>query len=204
MVVGGIMYVTAAEPVLRARRRHRPADLALSDGRGNRRLTTGAGSNRGVGVAGDRVFMETDHAHVIALNRFTGELLWDAEMADWRQNYFATSAPLAVGNLVIAGVGGGEHGANGCRCGLRSGDRQRGLAILTGSRSRASPDRRRGRARAGAWRRADLVHRKYDPELDTIYWPTGNPARGVQRRRPQGRQPLLGLHPGARSRRPAS
>src|SRR6188508_497091 len=76
-------------------------------------MTTGAGSNRGVGVAGDRVFLETDRAHVVALNRFTGEILWDSEIADWRQNYFATSAPLPAGNVVIAGVGGGEHGANG-------------------------------------------------------------------------------------------
>ena len=40
-------------------------------------------------VAGDRVFMVTDHAHLIALNRATGALLWETEMADWRQNYNA-------------------------------------------------------------------------------------------------------------------
>ena len=57
--------------------------------------------------------MATDHAHIIALNRFTGALLWDTEMADWRQNYFSTSAPLVAGNLVVAGIGGGEHGARG-------------------------------------------------------------------------------------------
>ena len=61
------------------------------------------GTNRGAAVAGDRVFMVTDNAHMIALNRFTGELLWDTEMADWRKNYFATSAPLAAGNLVVVG-----------------------------------------------------------------------------------------------------
>lgn len=44
----------------------------------------------------------TDHAHLIALNRFNGELLWETEMANWRQNYDGTSAPLVVGNLVIA------------------------------------------------------------------------------------------------------
>ena len=73
----------------------------------------GGDANRGVGVAGDRVFMMTDHAHVIALNRFTGELLWDTALEDWRKNYSATSAPLPAGNLVISGVSGGEHGANG-------------------------------------------------------------------------------------------
>ena len=76
-------------------------------------LTTGGSSNRGVGVAGDRVFLETDNAHIVAVNRFTGEQLWNSEIADWHQNYFATSAPLPAGDLVITGVGGGEHGANG-------------------------------------------------------------------------------------------
>src|SRR5205814_4294755 len=70
-------------------------------------------ANRGVGVARDRVFFETGSAHLLALNRFTGELIWESEIADWRQNYFATSAPLPAGDLVITGVGGGEHGANG-------------------------------------------------------------------------------------------
>ena len=47
-------------------------------------------------IANDRVFMETDNAHVIALNRFTGELLWDTELADSRKNYAASSAPPMV------------------------------------------------------------------------------------------------------------
>ena len=62
--------------------------------------TPRGGINRGVAVAGDRVFMVTDHAHIIALDRFTGTLLWDTTMADWRLNYGATSAPLAAGDLV--------------------------------------------------------------------------------------------------------
>ena len=71
------------------------------------------GINRGVAVAGDRVFMVTDNAHILALDRFTGALLWDTEMADSRQNYGATSAPLAVGSLVISGSSGGDEGARG-------------------------------------------------------------------------------------------
>ena len=102
VVVGGIMYVTSANEC-----------YALDAGNGReiwrfqRPRTKGlvgnaaGGINRGVAVAGDRVFMVTDHAHLIALNRFTGELLWDSEMADWRLNYNATSAPLIVGDLVV-------------------------------------------------------------------------------------------------------
>jgi len=43
--------------------------------------TVGASSNRGVAVIEDRVFIATDHAHLVALNRHTGEELWDAETA---------------------------------------------------------------------------------------------------------------------------
>src|SRR5436309_2699198 len=100
VVVGGIMYVTAANEC-----------WALSAGSGKvlwhfqQPRTQGLvgngsqGFNRGVGWAGDRIFMVTDHAHLLALNRFTGEVLWDMEMANWRENYNATSAPLTVGNL---------------------------------------------------------------------------------------------------------
>ena len=114
VVVGGVMYVTNANEC-----------WALDAGSGReiwryqRPRTKGlignaaGGINRGVGVAGDRVFMVTDHAHVIALDRHTGALLWDTEMADWRQNYNATGAPLPVGNLVITGTSGGDEGVRG-------------------------------------------------------------------------------------------
>ena len=57
--------------------------------------------------------MQTDSAHLIALNRFTGQVLWDTEMADYQQNYNATGSMLAVENLVIAGTAGGEQGVRG-------------------------------------------------------------------------------------------
>jgi alcohol dehydrogenase (cytochrome c) len=97
VVVQGIMYVTSGNEC-----------WALDAGAGReiwhfqRPLTKGLvgnasqGFNRGVAWDGDRVFMVTDNAHLIALNRFTGNLLWETEMADWRQNYNATSAPLFV------------------------------------------------------------------------------------------------------------
>ena len=43
----------------------------------------------------------------------TGQLLWDVEMADYRQNYGATGAPLVVNDLVIAGISGGDEGVRG-------------------------------------------------------------------------------------------
>ena len=77
------------------------------------RSNAGGGINPGVALAGDRVFMVTDNAHIIALNRFTGDLLWETEMADWHLNYKATSAPLIVGDLVVNGSSGGDEGVRG-------------------------------------------------------------------------------------------
>ncbi|MBY0505413.1 MAG: PQQ-binding-like beta-propeller repeat protein [Bryobacteraceae bacterium] len=139
--------------------------------------TVGASSNRGVAVIGDRVFIATDHAHLVALNRHTGEEIWDVETADYRQNYFATGAPLAVGNLVLTGVGGGEHGTRGF---VAAYDAQTGKEAW---RFWTIPAR--GEPGSETWKGKDIDHGgaptwltgTYDPELDTIYWPIGNPAK---------------------------
>jgi alcohol dehydrogenase (cytochrome c) len=132
------------------------------------------GINRGVAIAGDRLFMVTDHAHLLALNRFTGEILWDTEMADWRQNYNATSAPLIVGNMVISGTAGGEEGVRGF---LAAFDQQTGKEVW---RFWTIP--KPGEPGSETWVGKDIEHGgattwltgTYDPELNTVYWPTGN------------------------------
>ncbi len=63
-----------------------------------------------VAILAERVFIVTDNASLIALYRITGRLLWDSEMADSKQNYDATSAPLVVNDL---GVSGGDEGVRG-------------------------------------------------------------------------------------------
>jgi alcohol dehydrogenase (cytochrome c) len=174
VVAGGIMYVANTNEC-----------FALDAGSGRqiwhyKRPKTPAminDVNRGVGVAGDRVFMETDDAHVIALDRFTGELLWDATLEDWRKNYSATSAPLPAANLVISGVTGGEHGANGF---VAAHDQETGKEVW---RFWTVP--KPGEPGSETWQGKDIEHGgaptwftgSYDPELDTIYWPSGNPSK---------------------------
>jgi alcohol dehydrogenase (cytochrome c) len=121
--------------------------------------------------------METDDAHVIALDRHTGELLWDTTLDDWRKNYSATSAPLPAGDLLIAGVTGGEHGANGFVAAL---DQVTGKEVW---RFWTVP--KPGTPGSETWEGKDFEHGgaptwftgSYDPELDLVYWPAGNPAR---------------------------
>ena len=148
-----------------------------TDGPRTTGLSAGGGANRGVAVAGDRVFMETDNAHTIALNRFTGALLWDTELADWRKNYAASSAPLPAGNLIISGVSGGEHGANGF---VAAHDQATGKEVW---RFWTVP--RPGEPGSETWQGKDIEHGgaptwftgSYDPALDMVYWPTGNPSK---------------------------
>ena len=120
--------------------------------------------------------MVTDHAHVIALNRFTGALLWETEMADWRQNYNATGAPLVVGNLVVTGTSGGDEGVRGF---VAAYDQASGKEVW---RFWTVP--RPGEPKSETWQGKGIEHPgattwltgTYDPELDTVYWPTGNPS----------------------------
>jgi alcohol dehydrogenase (cytochrome c) len=176
VVVDGVMYVTAANDL-----------YALDAGSGRQvwnyrrprtRGLTGVaarGVNRGVAVSGDRVFMATDHAHLIALNRASGALLWDTEMADWRQNYNGTGAPMVVGDLVISGIAGGDEGARGF---LAAYDQATGKEVW---RFWAVPAR--GEPGSDTWKGSAIDHPgaatwmtgSYDAELDTLYWAIGNP-----------------------------
>ena len=52
------------------------------------------GTNRGAAILGDKVFMTTDNAHMIALNRTTGKLVWEQVMPEEAQHYGSTVAPL--------------------------------------------------------------------------------------------------------------
>ena len=175
-VVGGVMYVTNVNLC-----------IALDAGSGRQlwqwmRPSTqgvmGASSNRGVSVAGDRVFIVTDNAHIVALNRYTGEQVWDTEMADWHQNYGATAAPLAVGNLVIGGITGGEAGTRGF---LAAFDQATGKEVW---RFWTVP--KAGEPGSETWGGGkDIPHGggptwitgTYDAQTDTLFWPTGNPAK---------------------------
>ena len=69
--------------------------------------------NRGFAMLGNRLFMATLDAHVVALDAKTGNVLWDTVAADYRKAYTFTVAPLVVKDKVIVGISGGEYGVRG-------------------------------------------------------------------------------------------
>ncbi len=180
VVVDGLMYVTIANEC-----------WALDAGTGReiwhfqRPRTRGlvgnasGGINRGVAISGDHLFMVSDHAHILALNRYTGDLLWDTEIADWHQNYNATSAPIAVGDLVISGTAGGDEGARGF---VAAFDQSSGKEVW---RFWTAP--RPGEPGSETWKGAEIEHPgavtwmtgSYDPAAGIVYWATGNPGNDL-------------------------
>ena len=136
----------------------------------------GIGLNRGVAVRGDLVFSVTDHAHVIALDRFTGALVWDTEMDDYREHYGAVVAPLVVGDLVFAGISAGDTGLRGFLDAYHAETGERAWRFWAipapgepGSETWGDPDVLR-RGCGTTW-----LTGSYDAELDLLYWATGNP-----------------------------
>ena len=135
----------------------------------------GLASNRGLGILGDKVFMVTDDAHMIALNRTTGKPVWEAVMPEKPMHYGGTVAPLVVKDLVIGGVAGGDWGVRGFLAAYRASD---GKLLW---RHWTIPQK--GEPGAETWGGdppetgggATWTTGSYDPETDTIYWATGNP-----------------------------
>jgi len=176
VVVDGVMYVTAANQAfaLDARggrliwRYQRPLTKGL--------VGDAAGAiNRGVAILGDKVFMVTDHAHLIALHRLTGALLWETEMADYRKHYGATSAPLVVNDLVVSGISGGDEGVRGFLAAYKASTGERVWRFWT----IPAP----GEPLSETWVGNALPHGcaatwltgTYDARANLLYWTTGNP-----------------------------
>ena len=70
-------------------------------------------NNRGVAVMGDRLYMGTLDAKLLALDAKTGKVLWSTQVGDPEAGYSETMAPVAVNGKVLIGTNGGEYGIRG-------------------------------------------------------------------------------------------
>src|SRR5206468_4826841 len=62
--------------------------------------------NRGVGIYENWLFFETPDNYLVSLDARTGQERWHVQIADVKQEYFSTVAPIIVGNHVMIGTGG--------------------------------------------------------------------------------------------------
>jgi alcohol dehydrogenase (cytochrome c) len=177
VVVDGLMFVTAANDAFaldastgRVVWHHsRPTSDGLIDD-ASRHI------NRGVGLWQNRVYMETDNAHLLCLDARSGNLIWDVAYADWNKNYGATSAPLVVKDKVLVGTSGGDDGVRGFVAAYYADSGKLAWRFWT----IPAP----GEFGSESWPKDLYLHGggttwmpgTYDPELNLIFWTTSNPA----------------------------
>jgi alcohol dehydrogenase (cytochrome c) len=151
---------------------HKPAEGTRNPCCGN--LT------RGVAILGDKLFLAALDARMIAIDAKTGKELWNTQIADYKQQYAMTVAPIVVKDKVIAGVAGGEHGVRGFlaaydvntgkevwRFNTVPGPGEPGYETWLGKDGKPSDSYLHGGA--PIW-----VTGSYDPETNLTMWGTGN------------------------------
>jgi alcohol dehydrogenase (cytochrome c) len=132
--------------------------------------------NRGAALFDGKLYRTTLDAHVIALDIATGKEVWRTKSSDPKDGYSMTVAPLVASGVVIAGVAGAEFGHRGYLEGL---DPQTGKQLW---RTYTIPAP--GEPGSETWPGDSGLHGggstwitgSYDPELDLVFWGTGNPA----------------------------
>jgi len=135
--------------------------------------------NRGFAILGDKVFLGTLDAHVIALDTKTGNVDWDVNAvgaSDYNKGYSITLAPLVIKNLVLIGVSGGEYGIRGFIDAYDAATGARKWRFYTipepgepGHETWEGDSWKIGGA--PAW-----ITGTYDPATNTTFWTTGNPS----------------------------
>ena len=132
--------------------------------------------NRGVALGGELVFIGTLDARVVALNKDTGEVVWDTRVVDWAQGYSITGAPLVVKDMVLTGVAGGEYGIRGF---VKAFDTKTGELRWT-TYTIPGPGEPGNETWPGdTWKNGGgptWTTGVYDPSLNLVYWNTGNAA----------------------------
>jgi alcohol dehydrogenase (cytochrome c) len=135
-----------------------------------------ARTNRGLAILGNTLFLGTLDGHLLAIDADTGNVTWDTIVADFRNGYTLTGAPLIANNLVIVGAAGGDYGARGFLAAYDPATGQQRWRFQTipeegsaGHESWAGDSWRRGGG-------ATWATGSYDPELNLVYWGVGNPA----------------------------
>ena len=177
LVVEGVMYVTRP-----------PNDVVAIDAETGRRLwsyfhrvpegirTCCGQVNRGLAVLGDRLFMATVDAKLLALDARNGRLLWSVNLVEnHRDGYAATLAPLAIKDKVIVGIAGGELGVRGFIDAYNAATGERAWRFYT---IPAPGEPNFGTWAGDSWKTGGApawVTGSYDPELNLTYWGTGNP-----------------------------
>jgi len=184
LVVDGVMYATGGGT---------PATVTAIDARTGRQIWRWTRPqrvinpyeinrfSRGVSILGNRLFVGTLDAALIAFDARTGLPVWETQVADTMDGYSITSPPLIVKDKVIVGVAGGEFATRGF---IDAYDAATGARLWRFNTIPGPGDFGNETWKADSWKTgggATWLTGTYDPQLNTVYWPVGNPAPQIDR-----------------------
>jgi len=132
--------------------------------------------NRGFALYKDKLLMVTLDAHLVALDLKTGKVVYDVVIDDFKRGYSGTAAPLVVKDKVIVGIAGAEFGIRGFIDAFDAETGKKAWRFWTVP----LPAERGG----DTWLKDSAQHGggptwitgTYDPDLNLVYWGTGNPS----------------------------
>jgi len=142
------------------------------------------GTSRGVALYADKVFFAAGEAVLVALNAKTGQEVWTAKVAENKNGYYMSVAPLVADGKVLVGASGGEMGIRGF---VAAFDANSGKELWK-TYTVPAP----GEPGSETWPKGDQwktgggpiwVTGTYDPDTKLTFWGTGNggPWMGDQR-----------------------
>jgi alcohol dehydrogenase (cytochrome c) len=132
-------------------------------------------SNKGLAIYNGKVFRGTLDANLVALDAKTGKEVWKQKIAEWKEGFSITGAPLVANGVLITGISGAEFGV---RAFLDAYDPDTGKHLWRRYTIPAP-----GEPGSETWPKDDSWTRgggstwvtgSYDPELDLVYWGVGN------------------------------
>jgi alcohol dehydrogenase (cytochrome c) len=135
-------------------------------------------ANRGAALWGNFVISVANYPpRVIATDKDTGKVAWEANLSDGQADLQLTAAPLAVKDKIVLGAAGGDHGVRDFIVGL---DAATGRLVWRKYVVPApgEPGAETWKDHNNAWQTgggAMWVTGSYDMATNQVFWGTGNP-----------------------------
>ena len=169
IVYKGVLYVTSTNSVYALDARTGRLIWQYADPRAQK-----GGVNRGAAIWDGKIYFTTSDNYLVALDRNTGGVIFNKKFADINLGTTSTSAPFAAKGRIIVGSAGGDSGMRGFIMALSADTGETLWKTYTVPA--------RGEKGSETW--GDLIEwgggaawlsGTYDPDLNTLYWTTGNP-----------------------------
>ena len=123
-----------------------------------------------------KLFRVTIDNHLLALDMKTGQPVWNQKFADAADGYYATGGPIVANGVLISGVAGGESTTRGFLDGWDP-DTGKKLWRRYTIPAPGEPGSETWPKNSDAWSQGGgptWRSGSYDPQLDLVYWGTGN------------------------------